>query len=346
MNLKCSNPKKLFYVGFKPNGKKITKFTGVGTDYYIKDGDSYIACRGDPSTVDRSRYRVYTDYDTVPCGTCIACRLKQSMEYAHRGVLESYYHDSAYFLTLTYNDDNLPFVEFVNDDGEYKEFNSLCMNDLQLFNKRLRKNSTNDLTILSCGEYGGRTLRPHYHEIVWDLKLNDLKVYKTFKKNGIVHTYYVSPYLSKLWDKGFVIVANVSFETIAYVCRYNLKKTKNDLSALYESTGCEQEFRNFPKAPALGKRYFDDYWQSIYTNDEIIDKNFRFKTIPPPKYFDRLLEKKDISLYNKIKEERREKYYSDDFDSLDIHELIQLDSHSSSIEKSLSDVVTNLKGGL
>ena len=89
--------------------------------------------------------------------------------------------DAASFLTLTYNNDNLP-----SDNGLHKE-------DLQKFFKRLRMNMQRKyhefapkLRYYACGEYGDTQLiylspgaekchgRPHYHAIVFGLDdLND-----------------------------------------------------------------------------------------------------------------------------------------------------------------------------
>ena len=67
------------------------------------------------------------------------------------------------FLTLTYNDDNLP-----SDVGLHKD-------DLQRFFKRLRKAlDTKKIRYFACGEYGDTTSRPHYHAIVFGLGLNEI----------------------------------------------------------------------------------------------------------------------------------------------------------------------------
>lgn len=44
----------------------------------------------------------------LPCGHCIGCRLERSRQWANRCMLELQYHDSAYFVTLTYDDDHVP----------------------------------------------------------------------------------------------------------------------------------------------------------------------------------------------------------------------------------------------
>lgn len=43
-------------------------------------------------------------YQVIPCGKCVGCRMEYSRQWANRCMLELEYHDSAYFVTLTYDD--------------------------------------------------------------------------------------------------------------------------------------------------------------------------------------------------------------------------------------------------
>lgn len=54
----------------------------------------------------------------VPCGNCIGCRLDYSKQWANRLMMELQYHDSAYFVTLTYDDDHIPKSEYVDQRQE------------------------------------------------------------------------------------------------------------------------------------------------------------------------------------------------------------------------------------
>ena len=45
---------------------------------------------------------------TLPCGQCVNCRLNRSQEWAIRCVHEASLHSQNSFITLTYNNDNLP----------------------------------------------------------------------------------------------------------------------------------------------------------------------------------------------------------------------------------------------
>ena len=82
----------------------------------------------------------------LPCGKCPECCKDYYTSWATRGSRELSQWDSTVFVTLTYNDENLP------------PDNSLRKKDVQDFFKRLKKefNSTkeNPIRQIYCGEYG------------------------------------------------------------------------------------------------------------------------------------------------------------------------------------------------
>ena len=103
----------------------------------------------------------------VPCGKCSECVKKRQSSYVVRCIEESRKRGRIWFLTLTYNDDHLPYV-----DG----FPSLCRDDLKKWKKEVRRNYFRsfgvkfpDFSFLLCGEYGPRTQRPHYHGLIFGL---------------------------------------------------------------------------------------------------------------------------------------------------------------------------------
>lgn len=101
----------------------------------------------------------------IPCGNCIGCRLERSRQWAIRCLHESSLYDDNCFITLTYNEENLPYGE------------SLNKRDFQLFMKKLRKAiAPKKIRFFACGEYGTNqdltnldTLgRPHFHAIIFN----------------------------------------------------------------------------------------------------------------------------------------------------------------------------------
>jgi len=139
----------------------------------------------------------------LPCGRCLQCRIARARVWATRCVHESAFHEHNAFVTLTYNDDNLPMDK------------SLSKHELQCFFKRLRKNldtfHDRKVKYFACGEYGQEKdehgipkERPHYHAIIFGL----------------------SPWgddkeeVREAWTKGFIYTGTVTYDSARYVAEY------------------------------------------------------------------------------------------------------------------------------
>lgn len=234
------------------------------------------------------------DAQLLPCGHCPACKLATSQSWANRMELELPYHDNAWFLTLTYDDDHIPYrATWDNLTGEVVTENySLRKEDVQLFWKRLRryieyhKLSDKKIIYYQAGEYGGTTHRPHYHAIVYDLpiKKSDLKVYKKLRGN----VYYNCKWLEDLWGKGYVVIAPAEWKAMAYTARYTTKKIYGKESKeYYEGMGIIPEYCVMSKG--IGEQYYYDHVNEIYPKDSIQLKNG--KVCKPPRYFDKLFDR-------------------------------------------------------
>lgn len=290
----CYHPLKAFPIGFHESGKpkyKIVSYkTDVAFDYY-----------GNP---------VY-DAIEIPCGRCIGCRLAYSRQWADRCMLELIYHEESWFVTLTYNDEHLPISHPVDlETGEVLEhINNATLNkrDVQLFLKRLRKNYQHDnhLMYFCAGEYGSTTYRPHYHLIIFGLKLDDLVPYKQHE-NG--YMYYNSPFLDKCWQhKGHVVIGRVNWDTCAYTARYIMKKQYGDAAEIYQRYNIVPEFTLMSRKPAIGKKYFEDNVDEIFSTEKIfLATDEGGISIKPPRYYERLFEHDFPDEYLDLKEDRRE----------------------------------------
>ncbi len=140
----------------------------------------------------------------IACGQCIGCRLDKSREWAIRCVHEAQMNEDNCFITLTYNEKNLPH------DG------SLDKTHFQKFMKKLRKTTDNKIRYYHCGEYGENLQRPHYHACLFGHDFAD----KEFFQNSNGNDLYISKQLDKTWNKGFATIGNMTFETAAYTARY------------------------------------------------------------------------------------------------------------------------------
>lgn len=206
----------------------------------------------------------------LPCGQCLGCRLDRAREWSVRCLHESKLHEENCFLTLTYNDENVP------------ERNSLDYRDFQLFMKRLRKHA-NKVRFFMCGEYGETTARPHYHALLFGYNFPDRK---PWGRTPHGHTTYRSELLEKLWTKGNSIIGNVTRESAGYVARYCLKKITGD-AAEDHYNGRTPEFAHMSLKPGIGADYFRKFHNDILPNDYVIIDGYK---IPVPKYYETLYE--------------------------------------------------------
>lgn len=241
---------------------------------------------------------------SLPCGRCIGCRLDYSRDWANRCMMELQYHDSSYFLTLTYDDVYLPTSSIVDlSTGEaLAPSATLDPRDMQLFIKRLRKNTGQSIRYYLCGEYGGVSFRPHYHAIVFGLVLDDLELYMT---SPLGHAYYNSPTLVKCWPKGYVVAAQVTWEACAYTARYILKKQYGpDAHEHYAALGVVPEFTRMSLKPAIGKQYYLDH-PDLFDYDWInVSTPTGGKKFAPPRYFRKLLAQDNPQLERSLAKRR------------------------------------------
>lgn len=299
----CYHPLKGFAVGNTDSGKVKYKITSYDVDHVELVNGNWIPV----SYTDRGMQAeaVVRSFIEIPCGKCIGCRLEYSRQWANRCMLELQYHDSAYFVTLTYDDFNIPVSYYPDPEtGEAQKCYTLCKRDYQLWMKRLRKAFPDDkIRFFASGEYGSDTLRPHYHAIIFGLHLDDLTVYK--QQRG--YTYYNSPSLQRTWTNGYAVVGAVTWETAAYVARYVMKKATGFLEREYELLNIEPEFSLMSRKPGIARQYFDDHpdlYDYEYINVSTPDGGRKFR---PPRYYDKLFDVVDPDRMSEIKDVRKAK---------------------------------------
>lgn len=142
-----------------------------------------------------------------PCWRCMPCRLNRRRLWTIRLLLEQRVHAvPAWFVTLTYNDENLPI-----DD-------SVSPRHLQLFLKRLRAAvAPARIRFYGVGEYGDLSYRPHYHLVVYGLP-------------AVVHLGWPDEkrgcdcVICKAWTLGRVFNGELTAESAAYVVSYTTKR--------------------------------------------------------------------------------------------------------------------------
>ena len=287
----CTSPLKGFINGTTENGKKNLIVTPYSVDH-IEILDNKKIYVDSPAIT--SKFAL-TEFVEIPCGQCIECRLQRSRRWADRCMLELGYHESSYFITLTYDNEHIPKNPLIDyKTGEiYAENATLVKKDLQDFMKRLRrayeyKGYENKLRFFACGEYGSQTLRPHFHIIVFGLKLDDLMLYK---RNFNGDNLYNSAFISKLWKKGFSVVGDVTWQSCAYVARYIMKKHLGKDSEFYDIYNIEPEFTLMSRKPGIARQYYDEHKDELFYQDFVsIPIKEGAKQIYPPPYYEKLFE--------------------------------------------------------
>lgn len=156
----------------------------------------------------------------------------------------------ARFVTLTYNDANLP--ERIDDDGVIHY--DVDKVQVQKFIKRMRKNNAFKYFVVS--EYGSYDHRPHYHLLLFSPKRIDVEKY---------------------WKYGFVYDVPARKGSFKYVTKYLLKGSDN------VPDGNVPNFMTCSKRPAIGLKYLN-----TFTNDQFFDIKFMMENdvkYPLPRYY-------------------------------------------------------------
>ena len=161
----------------------------------------------------------------VPCSRCFACLQRKRSEWLLR--LEHEHRDStrSLFLTLTYDEENLPYFG-----------NAPCFRkkDLQDFFKRLRHKCKFRYYVVS--EYGSKTKRPHYHALFFNFEGNINEI-------------------PKEWKKGHVHIGSVTSASINYCAAYVITKQHYE----YDKDDPRRPFALHSRRPALGANYVERY---------------------------------------------------------------------------------------
>lgn len=240
----------------------------------------YMSRTVNPETGRRSLVKIQDGFRDQPrnvaCGRCEGCKLERSRQWAIRIMHENQMHEVSCFLTLTYRDEKLVYGG--------KEHGILYPRHLQLFWKRLRKQSRKRIRYFACGEYGDKSNRPHYHAIVFGIDFKDKKLWSS--KDGI--NLYTSDSLDTCWTNGGCAIGDVTFESAAYVARYIMKKRLGWMSQYYEAEGVSPEFCTMSRRPGIGSTWFDKYESDVFPHDKVVIRGGIVTN--PPKYYSRRYE--------------------------------------------------------
>lgn len=297
----------------------------------IMDGDQRIQFNKD------WRWAQFRNGETqvnLPCRKCIGCNIATQRELAVRCYHEAQLHTTRFrevdtkitteipnscVITLTYDQAHLPR----NGCLDHSHFQNFMK---RLRNHRTRRQLGNDKPIryMMCGEYGGKTQRPHFHAIIFGETFDDR--YTEQSLDGQVQQ--MSSLLDDLWSQpapGTTVPTNIGRATVdtftfagaSYVAGYVAKKlqstTNSQRMGPYQTTTnargdirhipISPEYRKVSTHPGLGADWIlkPENMQRTYRDDCVKISNWTFN---PPKYYDKLMERHRPDLMGDIRANR------------------------------------------
>lgn len=248
--------------------------------------------------------------NAFPCGKCEKCTKKRVSGWSFRLMQQEKKSISAYFLTLTY----APERCHVTQNG----FMGLSKRDLQLFFKRLRKAHTTSCDELhkeypikyyAVGEYGGKSYRPHYHVIIFNVQLELMigKKNADFVRRGLIPLDGYHPFQCSQWENGHVTLGEVTAASVGYTMKYITKKKR---IPMHRNDDREPEFALMSKR--MGREYITDEIISWHKADLLNRMHLTIedgKKIGMPRYYKELIytrmERSEIAGYHKGEIEKR-----------------------------------------
>ena len=141
----------------------------------------------------------------VPCGKCVGCLITKRNQWTFRLMEEFKVSSSSHFLTLTYNDENIPHSP---NSTPYQPSYMFNKTDVQKYIKRVRKENESKLKYYFVSEYGDKTQRPHYHAIIFNSNADLLKEKWSNEKGELGH----------------VQIGSTNQASIHYVTKYVINK--------------------------------------------------------------------------------------------------------------------------
>lgn len=185
----------------------------------------------------------------VPCGQCDICKSNRRNEWSIRLAIHLNNCDRMpMFITLTYDNDHLPFICMDWKTCKHEHFTKLdfdeCPEMEQYWNrltptlvrsdiskfikayKRKYKLDNDVFQYFGCGEYGDSIgkHRPHYHLLFF----GDNGLYNDFFNDVAI----AEDRIKSVWKHGFVHVGVAGYDGIHYVTKYCLKDGLDELHPL------------------------------------------------------------------------------------------------------------------
>lgn len=213
---------------------------------------------------------------------------------------EEKHSDSAHFVTLTYTTTTVPITQ--------RGFMTLCKADVQKFFKRLRKMlPDNKIKYYVAGEYGDKSMRPHYHAIIFNADVVSIDKAWSLDNKSLGQTHF----------------GTVTGASVGYTLKYMSKAKK---IPMHRNDDRVKEFSLMSKG--LGASYMSDAMVQWHKND--LENRMYLnleegKKISMPRYYkDKVYtepERERVAFFARLKNELRdrdllrkmEEKYGDDY---------------------------------
>lgn len=127
--------------------------------------------------------REYPIFCEIKCHKCKECISEKVSELQSRAVLEASQAQSMFFVTLTYDDANLPLNSAGVATLNPQHITEFLKHTRNTFSRLPENHPLHDIKfrVVCCGEYGSRTHRPHYHLLVFADKFVHPRWYRDFE---------------------------------------------------------------------------------------------------------------------------------------------------------------------
>ena len=132
-----------------------------------------------------------------------------------------------------------------------------------------------------------------------DNKTGNIKIENKVSNGNI---YYWSELLSKIWNRGQVVIGKVNYQTCAYTARYVVKKARGkDKDFMVVNLGIIPEFVKMSTRPGLGSNFCLKNLEHIIkydaiqvpTSDNVINNSI-------PRYFMKIIESEDVDSFDML----------------------------------------------
>jgi len=209
---------------------------------------------------------------SYPCGKCIPCLERKILDWDTRIRVElNGCKKNKYFLTLTYNEINVPYKKCKN--GEI--YRNLDKEQFKSYINRVKQHLK--FKYFACGEYGDHGDRPHYHMIVWDLEhIRDKNNQRDISKE------YYHELFFRYWKNtktkqflGDIQLEQLKVNSPTYLLKYLLKQQINEKAELENPFYLNSNRISYNHCMAF-KHWYRRYLQSS-GGDWPLPRLFRFR---------------------------------------------------------------------